>query len=266
MGVLLPSFVLMAILGLAAGLFLIYFSRKFAVEVDPRVQRISEILPQANCGACGAPGCSHFAEGVVRGEYPVTGCVVGGTETANEIAKILGIEAGEVVPRVAVVRCVGDREKAPRRAEYDGIEDCKAAHILGGDKGCEYGCLGMGSCVRVCPFDAIKMGEKGLPVVNEDKCTGCGKCAEVCPRSIIEIIPRTQKIYLACMSLEKAKDVMSVCSVGCIGCGLCARVAPEGVVEMQEGLPILHYDKVSSPDELQEMVEKCPKKSFIVRE
>ncbi|MCD6399937.1 RnfABCDGE type electron transport complex subunit B [candidate division WOR-3 bacterium] len=252
-------------LGLVFGLFLTYAGKKFHVEVDPRVTEIRNVLPGANCGGCGAPGCDQFAEGVVAGKYPVNGCVVGGQETADKIAKIMGVEATMVEPKVAVVRCLGDFETAKRFAEYNGISTCKAMDLIGGNKGCVYGCLGLGDCVESCPFNAMYMGENGLPVVIEENCTGCGECVRACPKGIMELIPKNQKVYLACVSPERGTDVSSVCSKGCIGCTLCSRVVPEGQITMNGYIPILHYDKVENPDDLMPAVEKCPTKTFVVR-
>ena len=257
-------------LGLLFGASLALASRIFFVKKDPRVAQIEEVLPGVNCGACGAPGCSGFAEGVVTGRYPANGCIVGGTEVAIRVAQIMGIEAGEVVQKVAVVRCQGDRESCVDRALYQGIIDCRAAALIDeGAKGCSYGCLGMGSCVAACPFDAIVMEENGLPSVDETLCTGCGECVRTCPRGIMELIPRDQKVFIACVSQDFGKAVKAVCKVGCIGCGLCAnpKTTADEIITMDGKLPVIHYDKVKDPwKDLENAVNKCPTKSFGVRE
>jgi len=264
------AFIVMGLLGLVFGVGLAVASSIFAVKKDPRVDEIDEILPGANCGACGAPGCSGFAEGVVEGKYPVSACVVGGPEVAKKIAEILGTESGEIVPKVAVVRCRGTKENCPDKAIYQGIKDCAAAQFVdNGAKGCTYGCLGLGTCVDACPFDAMYMGEEGLPVVIEDKCTGCGKCTEVCPRNIMELIPRSQKVYIACVSKDFGKDVKQVCKVGCIGCKMCSRdkITPGEIITMDGNLPVIHYDRINHPvKDLETAVEKCPSKCFAVRD
>lgn len=252
-------------LGLAFGIFLTYAARKFHVEVDPRVERIMDALPGANCGACGAPGCEGFAIGVVEGKYPVHGCIAGGEEVAQRIAEIMGVEAGEVERRIAVVKCRGDRENAPRLAEYQGIKTCKMLDLIGGDKGCVYGCLGLGDCVEACPFEAIYMGENGLPIVIEERCTGCGECVRACPRGIMEIIPYNKLVYVACVSPERGQDITKVCKTGCIGCSLCARLAPEEKITMDGFLPVVHHDRIENYDELNQAVEKCPTKVLIRR-
>jgi len=256
-------------LGLLFGAGLAFASKKFAVEVDPKIEEIIDILPGANCGACGYPGCSGYAEAIVKSgaNIKIDLCSPGGAEVSKNIARIMGVDAGEGHERkVAVVQCRGTNEKAPKRFLYQGIEDCTAAQlIMGGDKGCVYGCLGLGTCVRACPFEAMAMGDNGLPIVDEEKCTACGICVTVCPRGIMALIPVSQKIFLGCVSQDKAKAVKSVCSVGCIGCGLCSKekVTPSGSIIMEGNLP-----KIINPiaDDLPTAVEKCPTNSFVVRE
>ena len=253
-------------LGLLFGAGLAFASKKFAVEIDPRIEQILEDLPGANCGGCGYPGCSGYAEAIVKDGADMTLCAPGGSDVVKKIAEVMGVSAVESEPKVAVVQCRGDREKAPNRFEYDGVEDCNAAQIImGGAKGCVYGCLGLGSCVKACPFDALHMADNGLPVVDEDKCTACGLCVAACPRGIMALIPVSQKVFLGCVSKDKGKAVKSVCKVGCIGCTLCAKekVTPSGSIQMEGNLPKII--KVTE-DDLMNAVEKCPTKSFVVRE
>ncbi|MCK4528509.1 RnfABCDGE type electron transport complex subunit B [candidate division WOR-3 bacterium] len=247
------------------GTFLVISAEKFKVEVDKRVGKIIEALPGIDCGACGAPGCSAFAEGVVEEKYPVNGCKVGGQEVADEIAEILGVEAGEVMESVAVLRCLGTIEVANRIAEYQGIETCAALDLLGGDKGCHYGCLGLGDCVEACPFNAIIMKDDGLPYVIEERCTACGECVRSCPRGLFELIGKEQDIYLACISKGDAKEVKKVCSMGCVGCSLCARVIENEIITMDGNLPVIHWEKIEDNKLLEPALEKCPTKTFIRR-
>ncbi len=263
------ALIVMGGLGVLLGVALALASKVFSVEKDDRVIQIEKILPGANCGACGAPGCSGFAEGVVQGKYKVTGCIPGGGDVATKIAEILGTEAGEIVPKIAVVRCRGDRENCVERAKYQGITNCTAAVLIdNGAKGCIYGCLGYGTCVEACPFNAISMQENGLPRVDEDLCTGCGECVRVCPRGILELIPKDQKIFIGCVSRDFGKKVKSVCKVGCIGCGLCAKptITENQIITMDGHLPLIHYERIKDPvGDLKLAVEKCPTKSFVVR-
>lgn len=256
-------------LGILFGAGLAIASKVFAVFKDSRISDIEAVLPGANCGGCGAPGCSGFAEGVVEGKYPVNGCTVGGADVVEKVAQIMGTQAGEVVPMVAVVRCRGTKENCPDRAVYQGIEDCKAASLIdGGAKGCAYGCLGMGTCVNACKFGAMQMGENGLPVVLEEKCIACGECVRACPRGIMELMPKSQHVYVACVSKDFGKNVKAVCKVGCIGCSMCAnpKTTAEGLITMDGKIPVIHYDKVANPwEDLKNAVEKCPTKSFGIR-
>jgi len=254
-------------LGLLFGSGLALAEKKFAVEVDPKIEEIIKSLPGANCGACGYPGCSNYAEAIVTGKADINQCVPGGQKVQQSIAVIMGLTVGEVSEsKVAVVQCGGGHVQTKTRFIYQGIQDCTAAELInGGAKVCEYGCLGLGSCVRACPFDAMYMGDDGLPHVIRDKCTGCGICVSVCPRNIMALIPGNQKVYLACVSQDKAKSVKSVCKVGCIGCTLCAnyKVTPSGSIQMQGNLPVIVK---GDADDLMVAVKKCPTKSFRVRE
>ncbi len=252
-------------MALLFGIFLVISAEKFKIKVDERVAKIKEVLPGIDCGACGAPGCSAFAEGVAQGKYPVDGCKAGGQEVAVKVAEIMGVEVEVGGEEVAVLRCLGDYEVAKRVADYKGIETCAALHQLGGNKGCQYGCLGLGDCVEACPFEAIKMGDKGLPYVLEDRCTACGVCVQTCPRELFEIISKRQDIYLACRSYDDAKTVKQVCSRGCIGCSLCARFTENEIVTMDGTLAKVHWNKIEDNKLLEPALEKCPTKTYVRR-
>ena len=257
------SVVILGGIGAAIGAILAYASKIFAVEVDPRVEAIAEVLPNVNCGACGAAGCAAFAELVSLGKIKPSGCVPGGEETAKEIGKILGVQVDAAIPMRAVVRCKGGDGVARLKYVYDGLEDCTAAHLLsGGNKLCEDGCLGLGSCVRVCPFDAMVMGGDHLPIVFENLCTGCGLCVEECPRDIMELIPTSQRIYVACKSKLKGKIVSDACDYGCNACGLCAnpKTTPTGDIVMENNLPRVTF---SNNRNLLAAAHKCTKDCFV---
>jgi len=250
------SIITMGSIAAAFSLIIAVAYRKLKVKVDPRVEEIFSVLPGVNCGACGYPGCQNYAEAVASGAAPPNKCTVGGAEVAALVAKIMGLEAGEVEKKVARVLCIGDREKSVWTAEYYGPQTCATANVAGGaGKACPYGCLGFGDCVEACPFDAIHMNDKGLPVVNEEKCTGCGLCAEACPRDIIVIEPIEKRTYVFCSSHDSPKKSREVCSVSCIACGICVRLSPEGL-EMKDNLAVvMDPEKVSD-----QAIEKCPTK------
>lgn len=215
----------------AIGLALAY--KKFEVKADPKVESIREVLPGANCGACGYPGCDGFATAVAIGEAPTTGCPVGGPSVVEDICNILGVEADMADETVAKVLCQGDMDNAKDKYIYRGIADCAAANMLSdGPKSCSYGCLGLGSCVKVCQFDAIHINDRGIAVVDEEKCTACGLCVEACPKDLIEMVPKRNLVQVTCISQDRGKDVRGHCSVGCIGCQICVKACEFDAIEM----------------------------------
>jgi len=221
-----------------------YASHHFKVEQDPRVGKVEDALPGANCGACGYAGCESFAEAVVNGEAPVGGCPVGGDGTASQIADIMGADSGSSDKMVAELLCAGGIKETKKEGTYNGIQTCKAAHqVNGGEKVCQYSCLGFGDCESICPFDAIEMGENGLPIIDPDKCTACGKCIEECPRNILTLAPFTAKNHIRCSSHNTGSTVRKTCEVGCIGCGICANSCPVDAIEMHDNLAVIDYDK-----------------------
>lgn len=261
MSTILMSALVLGGLGLVLSGGLAYASKRFAVFVDPRIERVLDALPGANCGGCGYPGCSGYAEAVIKAGVAPTLCTPGGPDTAKTVAEIAGVEAGEVVAKRAVVQCRGGRREAESRFEYEGIRDCSAAQLVAsGSKSCVYGCLGLGSCVDACPYDALAMSDNGLPVVFEDKCTGCGICVGTCPRGILALVDRDVKVYLGCVSKDRGPKVKKICTVGCIGCTVCAKKGPEGI-EMEGWLPRLDYEKVKEWPEANNI---CPTKSFVI--
>ncbi|OCL25277.1 RnfABCDGE type electron transport complex subunit B [Orenia metallireducens] len=231
-------------MGLLGALFaggLAYSSVKFKVEEDPRKGEIEKALPGANCGACGYPGCASFAEAVVKGETVCDGCPVGGPDVAEQVATIMGVDAGSASNerQIAQLLCQGGKAETFNQAEYQGIPKCRAANRVANSKSCEYGCLGFGDCVSVCAFGAMYMDHNGLPIIDTDKCTGCGKCVSECPRSIIALMSNTEHIVVRCKSVLKGKEVKQACERGCIGCTLCAKKCPVDAIEMVDNLPVV---------------------------
>ena len=262
----LSSILTLGVLGLLFGSGLAFAAKKFAVEIDPKVEAINAVLPHANCGACGQPGCAGYADAIVAGRVPPDKCTPGGKDVAEKIAQIMGL-SGLIVsePKVAVVHCQGGHKEAKERFHYQGIQECRAALLVNnGSKACRFGCLGLGSCAASCPFGAITMNRNGLPVIDEEKCTGCNVCVVTCPRGIISLIPRSQTIYLACRSLDKARAVKDVCSVGCFACKICVtpKVAPSGSIVMPGNLPEIR--DIHSP-ELLVALDKCPANCYVYR-
>ncbi|MBN1967737.1 MAG: RnfABCDGE type electron transport complex subunit B [Candidatus Delongbacteria bacterium] len=251
-------------IGAVLGAVLAYASKVFYVEVDPKITEISEILPQANCGACGYPGCSGYADAVASLKCDINLCTPGGQGVIDKIAKIMGVEASSADPMVAYAACNGTKENAKDRFEYYGVKNCSSAvYISGGHKQCEYGCLGFGDCVEACNFDAIYIDEKsGLPVVDDEKCTGCRACVDACPKGVMKLMPKGSSTFLACNSKAKGKEVSDACSVGCIGCKICStpKVTPNGSIKMNGDLPEMNY-KIE--EDYTAVKYKCPKNCFI---
>lgn len=253
--------ILVGAVGLLIGLFLGVAAIKFKVEVDEREEKVLEALPGNNCGGCGYPGCSGLAAAIVKGEAKVNACPVGGEPVGNEVAKIMGVEAGESTKMTAFVKCQGDCEKTHALYEYTGNEDCSMMKFVpaGGPKSCDYGCLGYGNCVKACNFDAIHIVD-GIAVVDKEKCKSCGACVAACPKGLIELIPYDSRIKVSCSSKDKGPVVMKNCSVGCIGCGICAKNCPSQAIEVTDFLAKIDYSKCIN---CETCIEKCPKKAIV---
>jgi len=225
----LPAVLTLTFIAAIFGLILSVAKMKLKVERDPRIDAIVELLPGANCGACGQPGCAGFATRLVQDSLDINLCPVCDAEVKNKIAGIAGISPSDSsVSYVARLHCHGGISETKRKFVYEGPRSCGAAdRVMGGFKTCEFGCLGFGDCVSVCPFDAIKMSDSGLPVVDVEKCTGCGKCIEACPRELLSLVPEKFKLWVMCKNSEKAPVMKKGCSVGCIGCKLCEKACKE---------------------------------------
>lgn len=235
--------------GILLGAVLAIASRRFHVEVDPRIKQILEVLPGSNCGACGLPSCEAAAESVARGDVPVNVCRAGGPEVTAAMGMIMGVEVEAGIPLVAHIHCRGGKSLSPLRAFYQGVNSCRAAHLVGGGKACPFGCLGLGDCADVCPVNAIAFDEEGIRRVNVRKCTGCGLCADICPRDLIEIVPATAKVFVRCRSRYTGKKAVSVCKVACIGCRRCEKACPEDAIHVVNGFAVIDYKKCTGCEE-----------------
>ncbi|MGA1874260.1 MAG: RnfABCDGE type electron transport complex subunit B [bacterium] len=238
-------------------------SKVFTVEIDPKVAAIAELLPGANCGGCGYAGCAGFAEAAAAGRVSPSECKVASAEVVEEMSRILGVAVERKEKKVARILCQGTHEACKVKYRYEGLTDCRAAVLLGGGpKACPYSCLGFGSCMKACPFGALKMGPQGLPVVEERLCTGCGSCVRQCPRGVIQLIPAKQPYYVACSSQSKGKAVREVCQAGCIACGLCVKKCPNQAIQMENNLPVIDPEKCTGCGTC---AEKCPQKAIQVQ-
>jgi len=259
--VIVMSVVLLAVLGGGFGVGLAAAAKKFRVEMDPRVEQVLALLPGANCGTCGFPGCEGYAKALVKGEAPPGVCAPGGPKCAKLIAAVLGLDAAEMEPRRAVVHCQGGWGVARRDFDYAGVQDCAAAAMVqGGPKACKFGCLGLGTCRRACPFYAITVGEDGLPVISEERCTACGMCVKACPVSIISILPSRHRVFLGCSNpAARGQAMKELCSRGCIKCRICVKATKSGAVTWGESLPKIDFERWTDPELA---IEKCPMSTF----
>ena len=237
--------------------------KKLRVYEDPRIDQVEEMLPHANCGACGQPGCRAFAEKLVEGEVKPSKCTVSSPEGVQRIAAFLGVDAGAEEKRVARLLCAGGKKEAHNLADYrGGLHTCRGeAVVTGGIKSCSWGCLGLGDCVQVCNFDAMYMNEDGLPVVIADKCTACGDCVRICPKGLFEIMPVSQKLIVQCKSLLEGDLAESKCSVACTACGRCVADSAPGVISIKNNLAVVNYElnDLTSAD----AIKRCPTNAIV---
>lgn len=261
MEVLLYTLLSLSGLGILLALILYFVAQRFKVVEDPRIDEVEDILPAANCGGCGYPGCRQFAEALVKTDnIDDFYCPVGGNETMQAAASVLGKEVKEKEKQVAVVRCQGSPEHRKTTSIYDGPQTCAiSSQTYVGETDCAYGCLGLGDCVEACDFDAIHMNpETKLPEVVEENCTACNACVEVCPNDIIELRnagKKSRRIYVSCVNQDKGGPAKKSCGVACIGCGKCVKVCPFDAITMENNLAYIDYEKCKL---CRKCTDECP--------
>jgi Na+-translocating ferredoxin:NAD+ oxidoreductase RNF subunit RnfB len=232
-------------------------NRRLYVWEDPRINAVNQMLPGANCGACGQVGCRTFAENLVAGDTEPATCTVLSDDDREDLADYLGVEVGSATRRIARLLCAGGCDVAPMRADYVGLETCRAAAaVAGGAKACSWGCLSLADCVRSCDFDAMYMNPVGLPVVIPDKCTACGDCVDACPKDLYTLMPYTQKLIVQCKNLLEGAEAEAVCSVACNGCGKCVVDAAPDLIEIANGLAVIDYER--NDEAATDATRRCP--------
>ena len=252
---------ILAGVGLVFGALIALANRRFKVWEDPRIDEVAALLPGANCGACGFPGCRGFAEACVQGQVKPAGCTVMSEDMRADVAAYLGVDAGQAEKRVARLLCAGGLDVAPRKAAYRGLESCAAAVAVGGGgKGCAWGCVGLADCAVACTFGAITMSANGLPVVDAEKCTACNDCVVACPLELFTIMPMDHHLVVQCRSLLQGDDATRVCAVACNACGRCAADAP-GLITMRDGLAVVDYARIEL--ETKDATSRCPTGAII---
>lgn len=246
----------LGVLGLIFGILLGFASKRFEVKVNPKIPKIREILPGANCGGCGYAGCDAYAEAVIEGGAKPNLCSVGGAKTTGDIGDVLGVAVEAGVKKTAFVKCSGNCSVAKQNYNLEGVSDCLTASLMedGGSKACSFGCLGLATCVSVCEFDAIHIVD-GIAKVDYDKCTNCGACINICPKGLIESVPANTNVRVECNNSEIGKHVKQNCSVACIGCKICERNCPSDAVHVTGFLAKVNYDKCTN---CELCTTKCP--------
>ncbi|MEG2769564.1 MAG: RnfABCDGE type electron transport complex subunit B [Oscillospiraceae bacterium] len=246
-------------IGLLGAVVLVVAGHFLHIEEDTRVSEVLSALPGANCGACGHAGCEAYAKAIVENGEKVNKCVPGGKKTAEQVAEIMGVTAGEVAEQKAVVACQGSYEHTRDKFDYEGIETCAACNKLySGRSACRFGCLGYGDCVKECKFDAIYV-ENGVAKVDNDKCTGCGECAKACPNDIILILPESDKPVVLCVNKERGALTRKDCDAGCIGCMKCEKVCEFDAIKVHDNVASIDLTKCTG---CQKCVEICPVKAI----
>ncbi len=250
-------------LGFLFAIILAVAYKKLKVYEDPRINTVEDLLPGANCGACGVPGCHAFAEVVVNEGTNPAKCTVSSEIGIVQIAEYLGVEASQEEKRVARLLCAGGKSNAHNFANYSGgIKSCRGVAVVnGGEKACSWGCIGLGDCEVACDFDAISMNENGLPKVDADKCTACNDCVEICPKGLFKIMPVSQKLIVQCRSLLEGDLAESKCNVACTGCSRCVADSAPNVISIENNLAVVNYELNNLTNPI--AIKRCPTDAIV---
>ena len=261
MNLIISSIIVLGVIGLASAIILYFVAQKFKVEEDTRIDAVAELLPGANCGGCGYPGCRGFAEACVKADTLENMlCPVGGLPVMCKVSETLGHAVCQATPKIAVVRCNGTCANRPHTNKFDGAQNCKiAAQLYAGETNCSHGCYGFGDCVAACQFDAIKINpETGIPEVDEEKCVACGACVKACPKKVIELRNKGVKgrrVFVSCVNKDKGAVARKACSAACIGCGKCQKICPFGAIKVENNLAYIDFELCRS---CRKCVNECP--------
>lgn len=256
--ILFASVMIVLAVGLLLGFIISLASHFLSVPKEERIEQIEELLPGANCGACGFAGCAAYAEAIVLNGAPLTRCTSLNADGLQQIGEIMGqkVEA-QAEPEKAFIAChAAPFDKEATQFLYGGLADCNSrALFYKGPKKCKYGCLGGGSCIEVCPVNAIYRNKRNRVVIDRKKCISCRKCLEVCPMNVIRMIPESANYAVACSHPGKGVQTKADCGVGCLGCSLCVKNSPEGGFFMDGFLAKIDY---ACSGDRAKAAEKCP--------
>ena len=223
-------------IGLVAGIILALASSFFSVPKNEKEEQVLSALPGVNCGACGFSGCSGYAKALIKSEAKPNLCAPGGEAVCSIISKILGIKEESIEKKVAKVYCAGTYDHTLNKMEYQGIESCVAAgELFSGPKNCKYGCIGFGDCKKVCEYNAIEICN-GVAHIDPEKCKGCFVCVKNCPKNIIKLVPYKKQAFIGCSNTDKGGQTKKACAIGCIGCTLCAKECPTSAITIENSL------------------------------